>query len=75
MSYSSLYGARLLGSIVRKGLDCQAGCSLNFLRFYDIFQTLAFLGVCVHFTLGAPDGRSNSSAAGGLAEFRKIKTF
>ena len=47
-----------------------------------IFRTLAFLGfpsvsvyaytVTMDFILGPPDVRSNTSAAAGLAEFRKI---
>ena len=52
-------------------------CSLNivfFLRFWNIFQTMASLGfpsvwVSLH------NGRSNTSAAAELAEFRKITTF
>ena len=52
------------------------GCSLNivfFQRFWNLFRTLASLGfpsvsVSVH------NGRSNTSAASELAEFRKITT-
>ena len=61
------------------------GCSLNivfFQTFWNIFRTLVSLclpwvSVCVHWTsrLDRHDGRSNTSAAAELAEFRKITTF
>ena len=46
-----------------------------FFENFKIYSGLWPFSVCVHFTLGAPDGRSNTSAAAGLAEFRRITTF
>ena len=53
------------------------GCSLNIVFFQDfeIYSRLCVSVCTLDFTLGPPDGRSNTSAAAELAEFRKFTTF
>ena len=46
-----------------------------FFQDFEIYSRLCVSVCTLDFTLGPPDGRSNTSAAAELAEFRKVTTF